>query len=149
MGTLATLSAPPMTILLTEGTSATLVDVAHGEASGGVSAPCNGQYFNNGWRAVNTGNAFCSAGQLGSTAFPCGSGYSAGTDVNFPLGRHLEGANFLFFDGHVKWLKGAAVSPGGNATSPKAAQGFPAGGAAGTSGTFSNGAPISATYSIN
>jgi prepilin-type N-terminal cleavage/methylation domain-containing protein/prepilin-type processing-associated H-X9-DG protein len=34
-----------------------------------------------------------------------------------PTGRHLEGANYAFADGHVKWLKGASVSPG---YSPKA-----------------------------
>lgn len=27
-------------------------------------------------------------------------------------GRHLEGSNYLLADGHVKWLKGDAVSPG-------------------------------------
>lgn len=33
------------------------------------------------------------------------SGYST------PI-RHFDGSNYLFLDGHVKWLKGAAVSPG-------------------------------------
>lgn len=28
-------------------------------------------------------------------------------------GRHLDGTNYLFCDGHVKWLKGAQVSSGG------------------------------------
>jgi prepilin-type N-terminal cleavage/methylation domain-containing protein/prepilin-type processing-associated H-X9-DG protein len=28
------------------------------------------------------------------------------------LGRHTDGSNFLFADGHVKWLKGGMVTPG-------------------------------------
>jgi len=38
-------------------------------------------------------------------------------DGTFSTGRHLEGSNYLMMDGHVKWLKGTAVSPGWNATS--------------------------------
>jgi prepilin-type processing-associated H-X9-DG protein len=34
------------------------------------------------------------------------------TKFRSPGGRHLEGANYSFADGHVKWLKGASVSPG-------------------------------------
>jgi prepilin-type N-terminal cleavage/methylation domain-containing protein/prepilin-type processing-associated H-X9-DG protein len=36
------------------------------------------------------------------------------------LGRHLDGANYAFIDGHVKWLKTARVSPGLAAPSPAA-----------------------------
>lgn len=39
---------------------------------------------------------------------------SPGSRYAGQFGRHLEGANFAFADGHVKWLKGAAVSVGGN-----------------------------------
>ena len=46
----------------------------------------------------------------------------------FPtLGRHSEGSNFLFSDGHVKWLKPSQVSPGPTATGGKY-QGQTAGG---------------------
>jgi prepilin-type N-terminal cleavage/methylation domain-containing protein/prepilin-type processing-associated H-X9-DG protein len=37
-------------------------------------------------------------------------------------GRHLDGANYLFADGHVKWLKGERVSTGDTAAAPDAAQ---------------------------
>ena len=40
----------------------------------------------------------------------------------FPTGRHTDGSNFLMADGHVKYLKGAAVSTGYNASSPTNAQ---------------------------
>ena len=32
--------------------------------------------------------------------------------------RHLEGANYSFIDGHVKWLKAAAVKSGGTTNCP-------------------------------
>ena len=68
-----------------------------------------------------------------------------------PNGRHSEGSNYLFVDGHSKWLKGRQVSPGYNAATETSAQ--TAGGsgstAAGTSGTFPNGSAISATFSVN
>jgi prepilin-type processing-associated H-X9-DG protein len=37
-------------------------------------------------------------------------------------GRHLEGSNFLFADGHAKWLKPSAVSAGRNALAEVANQ---------------------------
>ena len=36
----------------------------------------------------------------------------------YATGRHLDGANYLLADGHVKWLRGGAVSTGYAATSP-------------------------------
>jgi len=33
-----------------------------------------------------------------------------------PTGRHTDGSNFEFADGHVKWLRGSAISAGGNNT---------------------------------
>ncbi len=47
-------------------------------------------------------------------------------------GRHTDGSNFLAEDGHVKWLRGAAVSPGGVAVNQNAAQDNTAQQAAGT-----------------
>jgi prepilin-type N-terminal cleavage/methylation domain-containing protein/prepilin-type processing-associated H-X9-DG protein len=38
-------------------------------------------------------------------------------------GRHLEGANYLMADGHVKWLKGDSVSAGWEAKTSTSAQG--------------------------
>ena len=38
-------------------------------------------------------------------------------------GRHTDGSNFLAADGHVKWLRGSAVSPGFAALSANSAQG--------------------------
>ena len=49
-------------------------------------------------------------------------------------GIHTDGSNFLAADGHVKWFRGTAISPGYTASSQTNAQGFDQGGksAAGT-----------------
>ncbi len=39
-----------------------------------------------------------------------------------PTGRHTDGSNFLAEDGHVKWLRGSAVSPGRTAPSSTTGQ---------------------------
>jgi len=53
--------------------------------------------------------------------------------IDVAPGRHTNEANYLFADGHVKYLKPAEVSSGSNASSPKGAQtGGIAGQAAGT-----------------
>jgi len=53
-------------------------------------------------------------------------------------GRHTDGANFLAADGHVKWLKGVAVSAGYNGTAGYGQDGAAASTAAATDalGTF-------------
>ena len=58
--------------------------------------------------------------------------YTDGGNFQYPQGRHLDGSNFLMVDGHVKWLKGSAVSTGIGASSETAAQDAVAYAAAGT-----------------
>jgi len=53
------------------------------------------------------------------------------------LGRHLEGANYLLADGHVKWYRGSAVSPGDMAVNSTDAQSANA--------TYSNPSPAAGT----
>jgi prepilin-type N-terminal cleavage/methylation domain-containing protein/prepilin-type processing-associated H-X9-DG protein len=53
-------------------------------------------------------------------------------------GRHLEGSNFLFCDGHVKWLKGENVSAGVNATYSTSRQNTDTGAAQASSPAGSN-----------
>ena len=69
------------------------------------------------------GNGFLAVGEYetGPMGQPAGS-----EEVDFSTnGRHTNGSNFLFGDGHVKWLRGAAVSPGKPATTEASLQGDP------------------------
>ncbi len=80
-------------------------------------------------------------------------------DYTGATGRHTDGSNFLAADGHVKWLRGPAVSPGiqaNSATDPQATDparttgSFPApanSNAAGTSALTANGANFALTFS--
>ena len=43
-------------------------------------------------------------------------------DFTGATGRHTDGSNFLAADGHVKWLRGPAVSPGQRGVSSMSAQ---------------------------
>ncbi|MBC8134373.1 MAG: DUF1559 domain-containing protein [Fibrella sp.] len=62
-----------------------------------------------------------------------------------PQGRHNQGSNFLFGDGHAKWHRGSQVSSGGNNGSENGNQGTSA--AAGTNGMIGT-TTAAATFSI-
>ena len=70
-----------------------------------------------------------------------------------PTGRHTDGSDFLFCDGHVKWLRGSQVSSGFSPSNgdENAAQGAGdadgADYAAGTNGAL-NGVTAAATFSV-
>ncbi len=75
-------------------------------------------------------------------------------DFTGQTGRHTDGSNFLGADGHVKWLRGPAVSPGHTAATSMSVQATdPAGvyaantNAAGTSALSANGANYAFTFS--
>ena len=77
----------------------------------------------------NGGNTGKTDSGLRTPALTAGQGYSTGVIGNpprsmgskfdglFPNGRHNLGANYIFFDGHVKWLKSNLISGGENAGS--------------------------------
>ncbi len=78
----------------------------------------------NGTKLVN--NAFDGLDSDGTPATHA-TGYMGGrgnANSQFPTpnGRHLDGSNFLLADGHVKWLRGDAVSSGDVATNETDAQ---------------------------
>jgi prepilin-type processing-associated H-X9-DG protein len=118
--------APASTVLLAEQVNNT-IDYTQ-TAPGFYDSQCMtfGRY---GW-GVGAGDA-----RTGLQGGPLGTTNSSGW---LSPGRHTDGANYLALDGHVKWLRGAAVSPGLNAnTATDTEQTGPYGAAAGTGvGTY-------------
>ena len=105
--------SPAKSIMLAEvrGIHAPLMDPR--EINGATSDPVVSSVVNGG------------PGTLSVYPFNTGNG-TGGDMMTGPLGnypnagaqppRHFDGANYLMIDGHVKWFKGAAVSPGSVAT---------------------------------
>jgi prepilin-type N-terminal cleavage/methylation domain-containing protein/prepilin-type processing-associated H-X9-DG protein len=56
--------------------------------------------------------ANCATGLIGGTEYTSGETLVTGNVTGYHPGRHTDGANYLAFDGHVKWLKGGQVSVG-------------------------------------
>ena len=152
---LSKINSPVMTVLFTEVTlNGANVDLTHGELNA-----------NDGLTHSPVGNGLMGASTSGVTAtiYSTGIQGAAGqstawlngaTDPHLPTGRHSDAANYAFWDGHVKWLKGSVVSPGQTttgATGPTTQESAPGTPwwAAGTSGTNSLGKPVTATYSIS
>ena len=81
------------------------------------------------------------------------SGSASGSGLGNPAvttgyeqdGRHTDGSNFLLSDGHVKWLRSTAVSPG---LSNSNSSGTQNGGHAAGTGALSAG-NFAATFSVN
>jgi prepilin-type N-terminal cleavage/methylation domain-containing protein/prepilin-type processing-associated H-X9-DG protein len=109
---LSGLNSPTMTVLLFEATGCatdiTTIGSLGNFSSGDFSSPAS-DGNTAGWDGV---------GQF-ATGVMSGSGNTVGHsngDQSALLGRHTDGANFLLCDGHVKWLRPASVSTGGNDT---------------------------------
>jgi prepilin-type N-terminal cleavage/methylation domain-containing protein/prepilin-type processing-associated H-X9-DG protein len=138
----AKLTAPASTVLLTEcaGTWANLTGTPNDMVSSNEFSPVS-----TGDQIYDDAASSIDAGQYGlqrrsmtlQDGFIEGGRHPSSDGLTFPNdGRHTDGSNFLMADGHVKWLKGTAVSTGFIALN--ATDGQDAGGgspvAAGTSG---------------
>ena len=101
---LASINAPTNTVMLFEvsGTTAAVTVPTENTSPVGWGMDCCGGHFSP--VAATSGYA---TGDMGQP--PHGFG-----DLGHSTGRHTDGANFLLADGHVKWLRPTAVSPGGN-----------------------------------
>ena len=124
---IASFSAPASTVLLGEdnlapnnagaGSGINLTVIP--EASGGrdLSATSDGLVLRN--NAIPPVNrlAYFETGPIGNQTLVA----TQNLDPLEPTGVHTDGSNWLLADGHVKYLKGAAVSPGANAASPTGA----------------------------
>ena len=106
-------NAPASTVLLCEITNArfnpTIINDGNSQTSWGLPGG-TGAY------GGNTTFNF-SSGPMGGLTYTTGT--SVGNlDPASPTGRHTDGSEYLLADGHVKYLKGIAVSPGQDNSSP-------------------------------
>ena len=165
---LNSLQAPAATVLLMEvqGVYADVTNTANDPDSNGTTGNANtftwgsmevqgGDFFDGFILVYNKNNAHYVAG----SSAPSGMGNPPRiSSANLPA-RHTDGSNFLLADGHVKYLRPIAVSPGYNNGSPNCGQdqsptstSCVTGGpyyAAGTSSLTTNGANFAATFSVN
>ena len=73
----------------------------------------------NGTTSTTSGYATGDMGQPANT----NNANNANGDAGQHTGRHTDGSNFLFCDGHVKWFHPTAISPGFTANSANSLQG--------------------------
>ncbi len=167
-GALASLNAPASTVLLceTQGTDSYIASTD--ESVGGVnhyaSPVVDGLDANVGGAVPNDIiNSNDGKSEYQTTKYATGlmGGLTAtnqAQDFTGPTGIHTDGSNFLFSDGHAKWLRGIAVSPGVTAASATCGQagtgtncGTITNNAAGTSNLYINGTnstgPVVGTFS--
>jgi len=157
IATTANLQSASKTIQLTEVEGV----VVNGIASYGdsVSPVGNGNPIAS--YAGGVGAIYFCTGPLGDEGANIVSGsQNTRVDSTFPYGRHSNGANYTFWDGHTKYLKGANVSYGWSsyntasgtydATATELAYSGVPGNyyAAGTQGKMLNGQTPVATYSV-
>jgi prepilin-type N-terminal cleavage/methylation domain-containing protein/prepilin-type processing-associated H-X9-DG protein len=106
---LSRISAPASTVILCESQGSTL-DIAN--ASGTREDYSNGatmdtKYYTVGGLGTPSNNYYYATGNPpGQTLRNLGSA---------PKGVHTDGSNYLAADGHVKWLRATAISPGKDA----------------------------------
>jgi prepilin-type processing-associated H-X9-DG protein len=109
---LSQISTPAKTVQLCEGGFGFSGDLTNpnpqsggpynGVGANGINTPDNTQYYSLRIGDYKTGILNGSDGVAGTQP------YTAAT------GLHTDGSNFLFCDGHVKWMRGNAVSAGFN-----------------------------------
>ncbi len=147
LAALAGLNAPASTVLLNEvvNNDAKIDNSLYNGVPVVDADSCvsfgNAGFVGYGVNSINGANR-CIA-ETGYMGIPAVTGAAAS---NHATGRHTDGSNFLLADGHVKWLKGPAVSPGKNAATASDAQNNTNGTAAGTGASNPS---FSATFSIN
>jgi len=121
-GKISQLNAPASTVMLIEVVGATadvtdpLEDGWNYTGSNAGESHSGSAQGNENW---NTANGSTTSGYLLSTGYMGGRGTSMNSGAfAAPTGRHTDGSNFLLCDGHVKWLRGTAVSDGQAAYTP-------------------------------
>ncbi len=131
-GVSSRLTSPAKTVMLCETTAAAfagmneqpVVDLAAPDEGGGIDGSGNayGTWVQGnlspgagiGGFQASTGNSFdLETGPMGGRVATASAYNNYGNYIAVSAtGRHSGGSNFLFCDGHVKWLKGSLVSTG-------------------------------------
>lgn len=128
--TLAQLNSPAKTVMLVECSNTYYrCDVSQvNEQNDPITNGTNTSGWNcnltTGYLGADT-NEYMTSNQWGTAQIGYGN-----QQLYSPFGIHTNGTNFLFADGHVKWLMGDKVSPGLDAatpTSPATTNGSPTG----------------------
>ena len=105
-GAVAKMLSPSRTVLLLE-------------CKGDTGDPTSSNASGVGTGTYSWGTPYSDGNMVTGPLDTCGGTLSYGS--NIPAARHTDGAEYLLADGHVKWLRGAVVSPGYAATSIHAA----------------------------
>jgi len=122
MARMANLTAPTQTVMLNEVINSVARVDTFGETDDCVSMG-NTAFAGYGTNAnINSSQCIANTGYMGNPAMTVALPGSGPASFN-PTGTHFNGSNFLFSDGHVKWLLPNEVSPGINARNPTDAQG--------------------------
>jgi prepilin-type N-terminal cleavage/methylation domain-containing protein/prepilin-type processing-associated H-X9-DG protein len=148
-GALASFNAPASTVVIVEiaGVTANVTSATEGATNGlpGTASPVTdgvtGVYINGTNSVTESSSSGLMTGSLGAPQI------SANTTMTTIGGRHTAGSNFLLADGHVKWLRPSAVSPGVNAQSSTNLQGATSYAACGTGALSSSSGNFAATFS--
>ena len=150
-GALASFNSPASTVVLTEGFGVKVpvtspIESPTGATSGnaGIISPVtDGAYtfYSNGASVTQSSSSGLMTGSLGTPQI------SMNAAMTTNGGLHTAGSNFLLADGHVKWLRPAAVSPGYNAANTTNTQGQTSQAACGTGALSSSTANFAATFS--
>ena len=103
----------------------------------------------------DNGNGYLNQGRY-ATGIMSGKGAVGTSNGNisnlYRDGRHLEGANYAFADGHVKWLKGNAVTAGAtnsNSNCPQDRSGATCGTTVANTAAGTEAPNVGATFSLN
>jgi prepilin-type N-terminal cleavage/methylation domain-containing protein/prepilin-type processing-associated H-X9-DG protein len=127
---IAAQASPAKTVILAEsqGDYAPLTDPTETSPNNVVSGVSNANGGTNSVLYVfgsgnGSGGAALSTGCLGGLTSSVSCPQNTNGGFAAPTGRHTDGSNYLFCDGHVKWLRGAQVSPGSVALAEDCAQG--------------------------
>jgi prepilin-type N-terminal cleavage/methylation domain-containing protein/prepilin-type processing-associated H-X9-DG protein len=147
---LAAVQAPASTVMLTEvqGMQADVTNVQNDPLEAGSnwygSESVDGGDGGPGYINKPTGQGIVARYASGNSS-SSGLGNPPVMTLSDQDGRHTDGSNFLLSDGHVKWLRATAVSPGLSNSSQTGTQGgrYAAGTGALSAGNFA------ATFSLN